>query len=93
MGAARGERQLHGGLPLGGSEAYVRKVIPLMMLARVAVILLLAAFAILFVIGIVSSETGAIEKVALLALIAACVVLAARVTTVAAHAHRRLQRH
>lgn len=48
-------------------------------------ILLLAAFAISFVIGVGSSDTGAMEKVALLALIAGCVVLAAKVFTFAAH--------
>src|SRR4051794_34962386 len=55
----------------GGSEAYVRRVITLVRLARVLLIFLLATLVISFVIGVGDSETGAIEKVALLALIAA----------------------
>lgn len=62
-------------------------------LARVLLILLLAALAISFVIGVGDSKTGAVEKVALLALIAGCVVLAAKVSTFAARAQERLQRH
>jgi hypothetical protein len=62
-------------------------------LARVLLILLLAAFAISFVTGVGSSETGAMEKVVLLALIAGCVVLAAKVSAVATDVQQRLQRH
>jgi hypothetical protein len=53
----------------------------------------LAIFVISFVIGVGSSETGAVEKVALLALLAGCVALAAKVSTLAARAQERLQRH
>ena len=64
-----------------------------MRLARALLILLLATFAISFVIGVGSSETGAVEKVALLALIVGCVALASMVSTFAARAQERLQRH
>ena len=62
-------------------------------MARALLILLLATFVISFVIGVGSSETGAVEKVALLALIVGCVALAAKVSTFAARAQERLQRH
>ena len=68
-------------------------VITMVRLARVFLILLLATFVISFVIGVGSSETGAVEKVALLALIVGCVALAAKVSTFAARALERLQRH
>ena len=59
--------------------------------SRLLSILVLALFAISFVIGIGSSETGAVEKGALVALIAGCVILAAKVSTFAARAQKRLQ--
>ena len=74
------------------AEANLRIVITLVRLARVLLILLLASFAMSFVIGVGSSETGAVEKVALLALFAGCVALAAKFSTFAARAHERLQR-
>ncbi len=49
-------------------------------LARILLILLLATFTITFVIGVGRPETGAIEKIVLLALVAGCVVLAANVS-------------
>ena len=73
----------------GANKAYVRRVITLVRLARVLLILLLAAFVISFIIGIGSPETGALEKVALLALIAGCVALAAKVSTFATRAQER----
>ena len=64
-----------------------------MRLARVLLILLLATFTISLLIGVGSPETGAVEKVVLLALIAGCVVIAAKVSTVATRAQERLRRY
>ena len=47
----------------------------------------------LVVVGLATAGTGAIEKVVLLALFAACIYLAAKVSTFAARAQARLQRH
>ena len=80
-------------LPGGGNEAYLRRVITVVRLARVLLILLLATFALSSVIGVGSSETGAVEKVALLALLVGCVGLAAKVSVLAGWAQERLQRH
>jgi hypothetical protein len=79
-------------LPGGGSEAYFRRVITVVRLARVLLILLLATLALSFVIGVGNSETGAVEKVALLALFVGCVALAAKVSVLAGWAQERLQR-
>jgi hypothetical protein len=68
-------------------------VIALVRLARVLVLLLLAFFTVSLVIGVGTSATGVIEKVVLLALIAGCVVAAAKVSTFATRAEARLQRH
>ncbi len=56
-------------------------------------ILLLATFTLAFVIGVARPETGAIEKIVLLGLVAGCVVSAAKVLTLATKAEGRLQRH
>jgi hypothetical protein len=45
------------------------------------------------VIGLGTSGTGVVEKMVLLALIAECVFLAAKVSTLAARTQARLQRH
>ncbi len=74
-------------------EAYRRGVVTLIRLARVALILVLALLTLSFVVGIGTSTTGMTEKVVLLGLIAACVYLAARVSTVASRLQERLQRH
>jgi ABC-type arginine transport system permease subunit len=88
--------------PMGGSDrtcretlakAYLQGVITLVRVARVLVLLLLAFFTVSLVIGVGTSETGVIEKVVLLALIAGCVVLAAKVSTFATKTQARLQRH
>ena len=55
------------------------------------ILLLLALFSVMLVIGIGSPETGVIEKVALLALIAGCVFLAAKATALATKASAHLQ--
>jgi hypothetical protein len=89
-------------VPMSGSEwsfreaplkAYFGRVIILVRLARVLCILLLAFFTVSLVIGLATSETGVIEKVVLLALIAGCVFLAAKVSTLATRAQARIQRH
>jgi hypothetical protein len=61
--------------------------------ARVLLILLLVYLTVLFVVGLGTSETGLIEKVVLLALIAGCVFVAAKVSTMATKAQARFQRH
>jgi hypothetical protein len=65
----------------------------LVRVARVLVLLLLALSTVTLVIGLGTSETGVVEKVVLLALIAGCVSLAAKVSTLATRAQARLQRH
>jgi hypothetical protein len=65
----------------------------LVRLARVLALLLLAVFTVSLVIGLGTSDTGVIEKVVLLALIAGCVFLAAKVSRFATRAQARLQRH
>ncbi|MCW2795627.1 hypothetical protein [Nocardioides sp.] len=68
-------------------------MIMIVRLARILVILLLAAFTLTLIIGVARPETGAIEKVVLLGLVAGCVVLAAKVSSLASRAEGRLQRH
>jgi len=67
-------------------------VITLVRLARVLLVLLLGFVTVSLVIGLGTPETGAIEKVVLLALTAGCVFLAAKVSTLATKARTRLQR-
>ena len=74
-------------------QAYIGTVITLVRLARVLSILLLAVFTISFVVGLGTSGTGVLEKVVLIALIAGCVFLAAKVSTLATRTQARLQRH
>ena len=62
-------------------------------LVRVLLILVLALFTISLVIGIGSPGTGAVEKVALLALIVGCIVVAAQVSKWATKARERSSRH
>jgi len=68
-------------------------VITLVRLVRILLVLLLATFTISLLIGVGSSETGALEKVVLLALVAGCVVVAAKVSALAAMAQEHLDRH
>jgi hypothetical protein len=65
-------------------------VIVLVRLARVLVLLLLAFFIVSLVIGLGTSGTGIAEKVVLLVLIAGCVFLAAKASTLATRAQARL---
>ena len=84
---------MRGAFPEVPPKAYFQMVITLVRLARVLLVLFLALFTVSFVIGLGTPETGAIEKVVLLALIAGCVFLAAKVSTLATKAQARLQRH
>jgi hypothetical protein len=68
-------------------------MITLVRLVRILLILVLAALTVAFVVGLGRPEVGAVEKVALLALVAGCVVLAANMSTLASKAQERLQRH
>lgn len=82
------------GLPRGEDEAYVRSMITWVVgLAKIVLILLLTMFAVAFVVGVARPETGVVEKVALLALVAGCVVLAAKLSSLATKSRNRLQRH
>jgi hypothetical protein len=57
------------------------KVITFVRLARVVLLLVLAVVTVSLVIGVARRETGAVEKAVLLALIAGCILLAAKITT------------
>ena len=89
----------HGGqrkqadLPRDLREAYLAGVMALVRVVRVLVLLLLAVFTVSLVIGLGTSGTGVIEKVVLLALIAGCVFLAAKVSELATRVQARLQGH
>jgi hypothetical protein len=74
-------------------EAYLAGVVALVRLAKVLVLLLLAFLTVSLVIGLGTSDTGVVEKVVLLALIAVCVFLAAKVETLATRAQALIQRH
>jgi len=63
-----------------------KKVITLVRLTRVLLTLVLAIFIVSFIIGVARPETGVVEKIVLLALIAGCICLAARVSTWATRA-------
>jgi len=65
----------------------------LVRLARVLALLFLTVLTVSLFIGLGNSGTGAIEKVVLFALMAGCIYLAAKVSTFAATAQARLQRH
>jgi len=58
--------------------------------ARVALILLVASLVVSLIIGIGNAGTGLFEKLVLVALVAGCVVLAAKVTSVATALEKRL---
>jgi hypothetical protein len=66
-------------------------MITLIKASRVLLILVLAVMTLSFVIGIGRPETGVFEKVVLAALIAGCVFLAAKVTTLASSLQCRLR--
>jgi hypothetical protein len=66
-------------------------VVAVLRVARVLVILLLASLVISLVMGIGTASTGVFEKAVLLALIAGCVYVSAKVTDVTEWAVRRLE--
>jgi hypothetical protein len=68
-------------------------MVTLIRLARALLILVLAVFAVLLVIGVAARETGMVEKVVLLALLGGCVYLAAQVTNLATRLSRRVHSH
>jgi hypothetical protein len=61
--------------------------------ARVILLLVVAALTVSLVVSMGSSGTGPVEKIVLVALIAACVVLAAKLTSVATAVEKRLHPH
>jgi len=79
-------------LPRRAAEAYFQRVITSVRLVRVLLILVLALLTVSFVISVGSSETGAAEKLVLLALIAGCIFVAARVSKFATRTQERLRR-
>jgi hypothetical protein len=86
-------RALAADLPRTPTWAYLARVIALVRLVRALVLLLLAFFTVSLVIALGTSGTGVIEKMVLLALIAGCVFLAAKVSTLATRAQARLHGH
>ena len=68
-------------------------MITVVRLVRILLILVLAALTVAFVVGLGRPEVGAVEKVALMALVVGCVVLAAKISTLASKAQQRLQHH
>jgi len=61
--------------------------------ARVILLLVVAALTVSLVVSMGSSGTGPVEKIVLVALIAACVVLAAKLTSAATAVEKRLHPH
>jgi hypothetical protein len=68
-------------------------MITVVRVARVVLLLLLALFTIMLVIGLGTPDTGIVEKVALVALIVGCVALAARISTWADAVTQRIRTH
>jgi uncharacterized protein YhhL (DUF1145 family) len=68
-------------------------MVMLIRLGRVLLILALAVFALSFIVGIATPETGAVEKVVLVALFVGCVLAAAQVTKLASSLRERVPRH
>jgi hypothetical protein len=79
--------------PASAIERNLRSVVVLIRLVRVLLILVLAVFALSFIVGIASPETGVVEKVVLVALILGCVFAAAQVTRLAMSLQERVLRH
>jgi hypothetical protein len=61
--------------------------------ARVLLIVVLAVLAVSCVVGLARPETGAVDKVGLAVLFAACVIVAARVTDWATRLRERVSTH
>ncbi len=65
----------------------------LIRIARVLLILMLATIVVSLVIGVARPETGVVEKVLLVALIGACVYVAAKVTDWTTRLRERVSSH
>ncbi len=65
----------------------------LIRITRVSVLLVLAAVVVSLVIGVARPETGVVEKVLLVALIGACVYVAAKVTDWTTRLRERVSSH
>ena len=70
----------------------VSRVIAVVRVARVLLMIVLAFLAISFVMGVGTSSTGPVEKVALVLLIGGCVYAAATITAVSEELVHRLAR-
>jgi hypothetical protein len=68
-------------------------MVMLIRLARVLLILVLSVFALSSIVGIATPETGAVEKVVLVALFVSCVFAAAQITNLASRLQERVPRH
>jgi hypothetical protein len=68
-------------------------MVGLIRLVRVLLVLLLALFTLSGVIGIASPDTGVVEKVVLAAMVVACFVAAAKLSTLATTLEGRLRHH
>jgi hypothetical protein len=68
-------------------------VVTVIRVARVVLLLALVLLTISFVIGIGRPGTSAVEKVVLVALIVGCVVIAAKLSTIALALQKWLQRN
>ena len=68
-------------------------MVVLIRLVRVALILVLAVFALSSIVGIATPEPGVVEKIVLVAVFVGCVFAAALVTNLAATLQERLRRH
>jgi hypothetical protein len=79
-------------LPPPDTEAHSPEVLMLVRLVHILLILVLAVLTIALVIALGRPETGAAEKLALLALIAGCIFLAAQASKIATRTRRRIQR-
>lgn len=64
-------------------------MLTLIRLTRVLTLLVLAVFVVSLIIGLAGSETGALEKIVLLVVIAGCVAAAAKVSSIALAAERK----
>jgi hypothetical protein len=67
-------------------------MVVLVRVLRVLLTLVLATFVVMFIIGVGQPNTGALEKLALVALIAGCFFLAAQFSTWSARAQAKIRR-
>jgi hypothetical protein len=74
----------------GSSREYRESMVTLVRAARMVLLLLLALVTVSLVIGLGSPVSGPVEKVALVALIAGCIFLAAKLPSLTSAVERRL---